>query len=95
MQEWHTYLTFEAPSLAEADPDKESVVDAVKAAVCECLILFMERNEEEFAKFLQASPARVCVCGGGRQHVPQQGLWPTKHEREELLGRMRSAEPSR
>ena len=21
--------------------------------VCECLILFMERNEEEFAKFLQ------------------------------------------
>lgn len=54
MHEWHTYLTFEAPSLAEADPDKQSVVDGVKASVCECLILFMERNEEEFAKFLQA-----------------------------------------
>ncbi|KAL4452248.1 hypothetical protein ABPG75_007910 [Micractinium tetrahymenae] len=54
MAEWHTYLTLEAPSLAEADPEKQSVVDAVKAGVCECLILFMERNEEEFAKFLQA-----------------------------------------
>lgn len=52
MAEFHTYLTFEAPGLAETDADKESVVDGVKAAVCEALILFMERNEEEFAKFL-------------------------------------------
>ncbi|PSC72253.1 Exportin-2 [Micractinium conductrix] len=54
MAEFHTFLTLDAPALAEADPEKESVVDGVKAQVCECLILFMERNEEEFAKFLQA-----------------------------------------
>ncbi|KAI3438113.1 hypothetical protein D9Q98_000554 [Chlorella vulgaris] len=53
MAEWHTYLTLDAPGLAEADPEKESVVEGVKAQVCECLHLFMERNEEEFAKFLQ------------------------------------------
>ena len=56
MAEWHTYLSYDAPAgaaLAEADPDKEGVVEGVKAQVCECLILFMERNEEEFAKFLQ------------------------------------------
>eukprot|EP00887_Chlorella_sp_A99_P002133 scaffold21.g2133.t1 len=35
-------------------PIAASVLDGVKAGVCECLILFMERNEEEFAKFLQA-----------------------------------------
>lgn len=48
--------------------------------VCECLILFMEKNEEEFAKFLQTfvqdvwtqlmavsqRPGQVRgVCGGG------------------------------
>jgi exportin-2 (importin alpha re-exporter) len=53
MAEFHTYLTYDSPALAESDPDKQSVVDGVKAQVCECLILFMERNEEEFAKFLQ------------------------------------------
>ncbi|GAB4819020.1 hypothetical protein N2152v2_006066 [Parachlorella kessleri] len=53
MAEWHTYLSLEAPALDESDPDRQSVLDSVKATVCECLILFMEKNEEEFAKFLQ------------------------------------------
>lgn len=57
MAEFHTYLTFESPLLPpvlpDADADQASVLDGVKAGVCECLILFMERNEEEFAKFLQ------------------------------------------
>ena len=84
MAEWHTYLSYDAPAgaaLAEADPDKEGVVEGVKAQVCECLILFMERNEEEFAKFLQTftqdvwqqlvkvsqAPGQVCVR--------VQGVW--------------------
>lgn len=33
MAEFHTFLTLDAPALAEADPEKESVVDGVKAQV--------------------------------------------------------------
>ena len=33
--------------------DDEAPVDACKAMACECLSLFMERNEEEFAGFLE------------------------------------------
>lgn len=33
MAEWHTYLTLDAPGLADSDPEKESVVDGVKAQV--------------------------------------------------------------
>ncbi len=53
MEEFHFYLTYDNAALAEKDPDKESIVDAVKAAVCQNINLFMEMNEEEFAKFLQ------------------------------------------
>ena len=35
------------------DSDDEAPVDACKAMACECLSLFMERNEEEFAGFLE------------------------------------------
>ncbi|KAK9829548.1 hypothetical protein WJX72_006417 [[Myrmecia] bisecta] len=52
MAEFHTYLTYANPALAESDPEKESIVDAVKSAVCQNINLFMEMNEEEFAKFL-------------------------------------------
>jgi hypothetical protein len=33
MAEWHTYLSLDVPGLAESDPDKESVLDSVKATV--------------------------------------------------------------
>ena len=33
MAEWHTYLSLEAPGLDESDPDRQSVLDAVKATV--------------------------------------------------------------
>lgn len=33
MAEFHTYLCLEAPALVEADPDKQSVLDGVKATV--------------------------------------------------------------
>lgn len=162
MAEFHTYLTHDSPALAESDPEKQSVVDGVKAQVrgggrrrrggrgaasrlgglaesgsgfvqagvgaplpaspqclpssrcsaclhqppthhlsasaanpivrppasqththlqvCECLILFMERNEEEFAKFLQTFTQDVWTqlmkvsqapgqVGGGRGRV--------------------------
>ncbi len=53
MEEFHFFLTYDNPALAESDPDKESAVDAVKAAVCNNINLFIEINEEEFAKYLQ------------------------------------------
>lgn len=59
MSEFHTYLTYDNPALAETDPERESVVDGLKAAVCQNINLFMEMNEEEFAKFLQQFAADV------------------------------------
>lgn len=50
--EFHTYLGYENPALAEKDPDKETAIDAVKAAVCQNINLFMEQNEEEFKDYL-------------------------------------------
>jgi exportin-2 (importin alpha re-exporter) len=35
------------------DADREGVLDAVKAAVCTNINLFMEMNDEEFSKYLQ------------------------------------------
>lgn len=49
----HALLTLSAPSVASSDPDVESPLDAVKATACECLSLYMERNEEEFAPHLE------------------------------------------
>lgn len=51
--EFHTYLNYDNPALTEKDPEKESPVDAVKAAVCQNINLFMEMNEEEFKDYLQ------------------------------------------
>lgn len=51
--EFHTFLVYDNPALADNDPDKESSVDAVKAAVCQNINLFMEMNEEEFKDYLQ------------------------------------------
>ncbi|WIA07912.1 hypothetical protein OEZ85_007391 [Tetradesmus obliquus] len=57
MDAFHTMLAFSHPGLAAADaagdPEREGVLDGVKAAVCANINLFMETSEEEFAKFLQ------------------------------------------
>lgn len=50
--EFHTYLAYDNPALADKDPDKETGIDAVKAAVCQNINLFMEQNEEEFKDYL-------------------------------------------
>ena len=50
--EFHTYLVYDNPALMDKDPDKETAVDAVKAAVCQNINLFMEQNEEEFKEYL-------------------------------------------
>ena len=49
---FHSFLLFDTDLMLERDPDKESVVDAVKTAVCQNINLFMSLNEEEFASFL-------------------------------------------
>ena len=53
MGQFHIFLTMEQPAVAESDPDKEGILDAVKAAVCANINLFMEKEEEDFAKYLQ------------------------------------------
>ncbi|KAJ7514727.1 hypothetical protein O6H91_23G056900 [Diphasiastrum complanatum] len=52
MGEFHKYLTYTNPLLKETDPEKESVVDQLKAAICENINLYMEKNEEEFKDYL-------------------------------------------
>lgn len=49
----HKLVTLPAVAGAQQDEDEEAPVDACKAMACECLSLFMERNEEEFAGFLE------------------------------------------
>lgn len=53
MAEFHYLLTYDNPALAESDPEKESVVDGVKAAVCDNVYLFIQINEDEFEKYLK------------------------------------------
>lgn len=53
MAEFHYLLTYSNTALAESDVEKESVVDAVKAAVCENINLFIQINEDEFEKYLK------------------------------------------
>lgn len=42
MAEFHMLLTYDNPSLAETDPERESPVEAAKAAVCQNVNLFLE-----------------------------------------------------
>jgi hypothetical protein len=54
MGEFHKLLIYQNPGLAEKpSSDKPSPVDAVKAAVCQNINLLVNRDEEEFSKFLQ------------------------------------------
>eukprot|EP00958_Prasinococcus_capsulatus_P029052 scaffold7246_cov410-Prasinococcus_capsulatus_cf.AAC.13 len=53
MEEFRKYLAYENVALKEADEEKPSVVDEVKAGVCENVSLYMSKNEEEFTPYLQ------------------------------------------
>lgn len=52
MKHFHDLLNVNMPQLAEPSGDKESVLDAVKGSICDTLVLFMELNDEEFAKYV-------------------------------------------
>ena len=49
----HQCLSLELPQAASKDADKESALDAVKAAVCANINLPMEKEEELFEPFMQ------------------------------------------
>eukprot|EP00899_Mesostigma_viride_P021200 jgi/Mesvir1/29081/Mv18387-RA.1 len=52
MSEFHNYLVFENALLDSKDEDKPSVLDETKAAICQNINLYLEKNEEEFQSFL-------------------------------------------
>lgn len=53
MGEFRTYLTTPYPVLEDAERDKESIVDQLRAAICENINLYMEKKEEEFQEYLK------------------------------------------
>ncbi|KAE9615357.1 hypothetical protein Lal_00048401 [Lupinus albus] len=52
MTEFRKYLTTGYPALEGSGPDGVMVVDELRAAVCENINLYMEKNEEEFQGYL-------------------------------------------
>lgn len=52
MSEFRKYLTTSYPALESSGADGVAVVDELRAAVCENINLYMEKNEEEFQGFL-------------------------------------------
>lgn len=53
MAEFRTYLTTPYPVLEDTERDKEGIVDQLRAAICENINLYMEKNEEEFQEYLK------------------------------------------
>lgn len=54
MEEFHKLLIYQNAGLTSAKgSDRPSAVDGVKAAVCQNINLLVNRDEEEFSKFLQ------------------------------------------
>ena len=53
MAQFHSLLTYDNAALAEPAQDKEGVLDAVKAAVCANINLFLEINDDEFGPFVE------------------------------------------
>jgi len=53
MGEFHNLLSYENAQITGGSPDLASPIDAVKAAVCDNVNLYIEKNEEEFRPFLQ------------------------------------------
>uniref|UniRef100_A0A7S2T0L6 Exportin-2 n=1 Tax=Chloropicon primus TaxID=1764295 RepID=A0A7S2T0L6_9CHLO len=52
MGEFHKFLNYENAAL-ESATDEESILTRVKAAICENVNVYIEKNEEEFEKYLQ------------------------------------------
>tara|TARA_B110000977_G_scaffold100003_1_gene131240 strand:+ start:15818 stop:18799 length:2982 start_codon:yes stop_codon:yes gene_type:complete len=52
MGEFHNLLAYENPGIISS-ADSASPLDAVKASVCDNVNLYIEKNEEEFQRFLQ------------------------------------------
>ena len=69
MAEFHTLLTYDNPALAETDPERESAAEAVKAAVCQNINLFMEART--------LSLRNSCACESMQmQLTPTTSAWP-------------------
>ncbi|CAK9858088.1 unnamed protein product [Sphagnum jensenii] len=52
MGEFHKYLIYTNPLIQETNREKSSIIDELKAAICENINLYMEKNEEEFQGYL-------------------------------------------
>ncbi|XP_061370368.1 exportin-2 [Gastrolobium bilobum] len=52
MGEFRKYLTTSYPALESSGPDGVALVDELRAAVCENINLYIEKNEEEFQGYL-------------------------------------------
>ena len=56
MKEWMTefrkYLIYNYPVLENSGADGLAIIDELRAAVCENINLYMEKNEEEFQVYL-------------------------------------------
>ncbi|KAG2501736.1 hypothetical protein HYH03_000236 [Edaphochlamys debaryana] len=72
MDEMHRLLTYENPALDETDPDKEGVLDGVKCAVCQCVDLLLEIDEDTFKPHLQRFAASVWQVLMKVSHKPGQ-----------------------
>lgn len=56
---FHTFLTYDNAALDPAGGEEESVLIKVKAAVCENVNVYIEKNEEEFQSYLQMFAADI------------------------------------
>ncbi|CAG9460697.1 unnamed protein product [Pedinophyceae sp. YPF-701] len=52
MEEFRVYLRLDTPNLVEADPERQSPQDAVRAAVCAALNILIETEEDDVAPYL-------------------------------------------
>lgn len=72
MDEMHGLLTYEQPALDESDPDKESVLDSVKCAVCQTVDLLLEIDEDTFRPHLERFASSVWQVLMKVSHRPGQ-----------------------
>ena len=75
MGEFHKFLCYDNPALAAVDNkdrEKAGAVDQVKAAICDNVNLYIEKNEEEFQRFLQTFVQDVWTL------LTKTGLEPNK-----------------
>ncbi|KAI6702616.1 hypothetical protein NL676_011752 [Syzygium grande] len=72
MGEFQKYLTTRYPALEGSGPDGLAHVDELRAAVCENISLYMEKNEDEFKGYLDKFASAVWEFTWGREGVIQQ-----------------------